>query len=60
MDTLKVKRADNGSWVDWSGQDGWCVEYGDNARGKWKNSDTEIAAGFNVSISGSLTTCPGL
>jgi hypothetical protein len=56
---FQVKRATDDTWIDWSGKDGWCVDYSDGGRAHW-NSDTSASTGFNVTDASSKTTCPGL
>jgi hypothetical protein len=54
--SLTLKRADNGNWIDWSGKEDACVDYAQEARGKWI-SDTSVLDGFNIAMANSLTTC---
>ena len=53
--TYKPSPAHSGSWPPWGGTDGRCLDYSEQARGKW-NSDTSVQYSFNESISGSLTS----
>lgn len=52
--TYKPSASYSGTWPDWAGKDSECVDYAQNARGKW-DSATSADLGFNVTISGSLT-----
>lgn len=45
-----------GSWLSWTGQDRACVDHGKGARGKWLSA-TQVAVGFNVSMSGTISGC---
>lgn len=55
---LKVKRADNDNWVDWSSPWGHCVDESDGAEGDWFIAHTDIVVAFNDGGSG-FTACPG-
>jgi hypothetical protein len=55
IDNLQIKDTGDG-WVNWAGKDQACVDYGQQARGKW-NSATSLDVAYNINIGGSIQGC---